>query len=325
MDETRHLASWIGGQEALHDRVLDLDEALAAVAAVEAAEVQRLAGELFRDDGSAARGRCPGPPPAGSRAPPAAAGVTAPPTTPVPAGDRRCPPTPTARESRRAIPTWSWPGSTSCSARSAWPGPSSRRWPDAAISTTTRSATWPRRAGGPVTSSGPARPRRPGSSGHPDDVLGLVIAAEAQAALGRPGEARRLAGRAMERADGSLDPVFAGMQRSAIWPVEPGAAIGPAGVLFDDLHPGPHAVRPLPTAARGGGHRSVADHPVAIPACDPFEPGVPAGPRDRPEPVGRRRRGRDAAAGDAFDPTILFHRRAARPRGRPGRRRPRRA
>ena len=29
MDETRHLASWIGGQEALHDRVLTLDEALA--------------------------------------------------------------------------------------------------------------------------------------------------------------------------------------------------------------------------------------------------------------------------------------------------------
>ena len=31
MDETRHVASWIGGQEALHDRVLTLDEALEAV------------------------------------------------------------------------------------------------------------------------------------------------------------------------------------------------------------------------------------------------------------------------------------------------------
>ena len=51
MDETRHLASWIGGQEALHDRVLSLDEALAAVAAVEATDIQRLAGELFVDDG----------------------------------------------------------------------------------------------------------------------------------------------------------------------------------------------------------------------------------------------------------------------------------
>jgi predicted Zn-dependent peptidase len=50
MDDTRHLASWIGGQEALHDRVLTLDEALEAVAAVTAADIQRVAAELFRDD-----------------------------------------------------------------------------------------------------------------------------------------------------------------------------------------------------------------------------------------------------------------------------------
>jgi predicted Zn-dependent peptidase len=50
MDDTRHLASWVGGQEALHDRVLTLDEALDAVADVRADDVRRLAGELFRDD-----------------------------------------------------------------------------------------------------------------------------------------------------------------------------------------------------------------------------------------------------------------------------------
>jgi predicted Zn-dependent peptidase len=50
MEETRHLASWVGGQEALHDRVLTLDEALAAVAAVDAAEIHRLARELITDD-----------------------------------------------------------------------------------------------------------------------------------------------------------------------------------------------------------------------------------------------------------------------------------
>jgi len=50
MEETRHLASWIGGQEALHERVYTLDEALAAVEAVEAEDVRKLAGELFRDD-----------------------------------------------------------------------------------------------------------------------------------------------------------------------------------------------------------------------------------------------------------------------------------
>ena len=51
MDESRHLAAWIGGQEALHDRVLTLDEALAAVEAVSAADVQALAGRLIREDG----------------------------------------------------------------------------------------------------------------------------------------------------------------------------------------------------------------------------------------------------------------------------------
>ena len=51
MDETRHVASWIGGQEALHDRVLTLEEALAAIEAVTADDIARVAGDLIRDDG----------------------------------------------------------------------------------------------------------------------------------------------------------------------------------------------------------------------------------------------------------------------------------
>ena len=50
MDDTRHLASWIGGQEALHDRVFTLDEALASVEAVKPDDVRRLAAQLFRDE-----------------------------------------------------------------------------------------------------------------------------------------------------------------------------------------------------------------------------------------------------------------------------------
>jgi predicted Zn-dependent peptidase len=50
MDETRHLASWVGGQEALHERVLTLDEALAEVDAVTPAAVHRLASSLIRDE-----------------------------------------------------------------------------------------------------------------------------------------------------------------------------------------------------------------------------------------------------------------------------------
>ena len=50
MDDTRHVASWIGGQEALHDRVLTLEEALDAVETVDAQAIQRLATQLFHDD-----------------------------------------------------------------------------------------------------------------------------------------------------------------------------------------------------------------------------------------------------------------------------------
>ncbi len=51
MEETRHLASWLGGQEALHERVLTLDEALAELARVTQEEILRVAGSLFRNDG----------------------------------------------------------------------------------------------------------------------------------------------------------------------------------------------------------------------------------------------------------------------------------
>jgi predicted Zn-dependent peptidase len=50
MDETRHLASWVGGQEALHERVLTLDEALAAIEVVTPEAVLRVSAELFVDD-----------------------------------------------------------------------------------------------------------------------------------------------------------------------------------------------------------------------------------------------------------------------------------
>ena len=51
MDDTRHVASWIGGQEALHDRVLTLDEALAEVESVDSSAICDLARRLFVDDG----------------------------------------------------------------------------------------------------------------------------------------------------------------------------------------------------------------------------------------------------------------------------------
>ncbi|MFI5226944.1 MAG: tetratricopeptide repeat protein, partial [Candidatus Limnocylindrales bacterium] len=51
-------------------------------------------------------------------------------------------------------------------------------------------------------------------------TLALVIVAEAQAALGRPVEAQRLADRAIGRAGTSLDDIFAGEPRGSIWPAD---------------------------------------------------------------------------------------------------------
>ncbi|HEY6057591.1 MAG TPA: hypothetical protein VIV06_06125, partial [Candidatus Limnocylindrales bacterium] len=82
-----------------------------------------------------------------------------------------------------------------------------------------------------------------------EGALGYVIAAEALAALGRPGEARRLAGRALERADVPLDRLFAGIPRSGVWPVDPNDPGEPAAVLFPAA-PGPRRVTPRrPTTA----------------------------------------------------------------------------
>jgi predicted Zn-dependent peptidase len=50
LEETRNVASWLGGQEALHEKVLDLDQALAELNSVTVERIQQLAVGLFRDD-----------------------------------------------------------------------------------------------------------------------------------------------------------------------------------------------------------------------------------------------------------------------------------
>ncbi len=53
LEESRHMAAWLGGQEALHDRVLTLDEALEALDAVTTGDVRALAERLIVDEGLA--------------------------------------------------------------------------------------------------------------------------------------------------------------------------------------------------------------------------------------------------------------------------------
>ncbi|MBA3797112.1 MAG: insulinase family protein, partial [Chloroflexi bacterium] len=50
LEESRHLASWLGVQEALHDRVLTLDDALTALDEVTPGAIHALAQRLIRDE-----------------------------------------------------------------------------------------------------------------------------------------------------------------------------------------------------------------------------------------------------------------------------------
>ena len=121
-----------------------------------------------------------------------------------------------------------------------------------------------------------------------DEALGFVIAAEAAVALGRPGEAKRLATRALERLDRPLEELFAGIPRSAVWPTDPTDPGEPAGALFTTDAPlAPDAAARLARARPGG-----TATPAATDAATPVVasgPGLwdaePAGPGDDLQPA----------------------------------------
>ena len=112
------------------------------------------------------------------------------------------------------------------------------------------------------------------------NLVGLVVAAEAQAGLGRPAEARRLVGRVLERAGESLEAVFAGMPRSEIWPHE-APEVGPPPAT-----PTLSAATPTGPAATPAGAVAPPAGPLPVPAAPaPFAaPPPPAGPLPVPEP-----------------------------------------
>jgi hypothetical protein len=89
-------------------------------------------------------------------------------------------------------------------------------------------------------------------------LLALVVAAEAAAARGRPTEARRLADKAMDAAAGSIDALFAGMPRAAVWPPDAAAPPPSPTTMFEPprratspvhRHPRPHEAAIAPAAA----------------------------------------------------------------------------
>jgi predicted Zn-dependent peptidase len=63
LEESRSMASFLGSQEALHERVMTMDEVMEALRAVTADDIQELAGRLFRDESLCAAVIGPGPGP----------------------------------------------------------------------------------------------------------------------------------------------------------------------------------------------------------------------------------------------------------------------
>ena len=121
--------------------------------------------------------------------------------------------------------------------------------------------------------------------------VAMIIAAESAFALGRPGEARRLATRAMTAAGGTLDALFAGMPRSSVWPSDPAEPAPSAATLFGDDGDGAGsgevfeerrhedrrraAAGPLPATAAG----------IAAAAAGPTTPGLWDGDPEVDEPI----------------------------------------
>ena len=145
-------------------------------------------------------------------------------------------------------------------------------------------------------------------AGH-ETTLGLVIAAEAQAALGRPsrGPPARRPGHRAGRS--SLDGVFAGLPRSSIWPRDAGTELvaqpDRAPDRPADWPPGGERRRVRPVAPDAGRREA-----AAAPACRPLAAGhVPDGSRAL------------RAAEEASRPTTSCRRRSSS-RSRCGPRRP---
>ena len=145
-----------------------------------------------------------------------------------------------------------------------------------------------------------------------DDPLALVIAAESVSALGRPGEARRLADRALHGIDGPLEPLFAGIPRSLVWPAdpvdEPAQAIDDAGEPLARPPAPAGVVAPRVTAASPastGAAEAFAGGRAALGAGDTAQAAVRLSVALRLEP-GYARDVLDAVGSQKMDPALAL-------------------
>ena len=150
--------------------------------------------------------------------------------------------------------------------------------------------------------------------GDVDDPVALVIASEAATSVGRPGEARRFAQRAMAMAGGTIDTIFAGMPRSAVWPPDADEPPPAAPTLFDrgsDAGPGVETretVVSQPPPAPAAPAAPAAPTPPAGPMTLGFwdeDETVVRGPADLPDPAAALEAGRAALVAGSPDAAAL--------------------
>lgn len=144
-----------------------------------------------------------------------------------------------------------------------------------------------------------------------EDAVALAISAEAASADGRPNEARRLANRALERASGPIDALFAGMPRSAVWPADAADPPPTTPTLFQQEVPVPTILRAGETDPAVAASRLTGREPAEVSADQPSSPGLwdadstPDPPRSLPDPADELEAARAAVASGALGEGLL--------------------
>ena len=138
------------------------------------------------------------------------------------------------------------------------------------------------------------------------DPIALIVAAEAASSIGRPSEARRLATRAAAAAPDSIDDIFAGMPRSAVWAPDANEPLPSAPTLFDR---GPELATPSEPVARPA---EAAPAQVAKPPVGPMTLGFwdndeveDESTAGQPDPAREFETGRLALVAGSFDEAAL--------------------
>ena len=139
--------------------------------------------------------------------------------------------------------------------------------------------------------------------------VALVIAAEAAVAVGRPNEARKLAGRVLVDRAIDIDAIFAGMPRSNVWPGDSAEPPPTAPTLFDREPELPmRADAAVPAGQERAATERLREASTATPVMIGFwdgEAGIEPAAMAAPDAAAELDAGRNALVAGALDDAAL--------------------